>query len=108
MEYIHKNILGTTGLIHKVYPKVSTTTILDTLVISNIHNTDSCILDIFLFRGLTSTPSEKFYIIKNLTILKGTSITFDSIDIGYDNTLYDLYLELKSNASKIDLKLKTI
>ena len=107
MGYIHKHILGNLGKTQVIHPKGTTTISVDSLVISNIHSTDSCIIDLFLFNNPTVTTTEKFYIIKNLTISKGTSVVFDSTDIGYDPTIYTLYLHVNSSASTVDLKLKT-
>jgi|21_taG_2_1085346.scaffolds.fasta_scaffold20771_3 hypothetical protein len=107
MAYIHSNILSVGGTPQKLYGLVESDIVLTELTLTNINDTQSCLIDLFLYGSHTSVTGQRFYIIKNLTLFKGTSIQFDSSDIGYDNKLYDLYIQLRDSSSKLDVKLKT-
>lgn len=106
MAYTHQHIIGSSGFITKIRSIVTDTTTLQELTLSSVKDSGNCTVDLFIYGKHTSVTGQKFYIIKNLIILKGTSVTFDSSDIGYDNTLYDLYIQVANNKDALDLKLK--
>ena len=107
MAYIHKNIIGTLAKTHLIHAKTTGTDSLVELVIANVHNSLNCTIDLFIKNNPTRTTVDKYYILKNLILAKGTTLVLDSTDIGYDNKVYELYLVLHSNKDKVDLKLKT-
>tara|TARA_R100000908_G_C3752176_1_gene146688 strand:- start:1742 stop:2068 length:327 start_codon:yes stop_codon:yes gene_type:complete len=106
MAYTHQHIIGSSGFITKIRSIVTDTTTLQELTLSSVKDNGSCTVDLFIYGNHAPVTGQKFYIIKNLIILKGTSVTFDSSDIGYDNKLYDLYIQVSSNKDALDLKLK--
>ena len=105
MAYIHKNILGSVGLTQLIHSKNSQNVL--ELVITNVHNTSNCTIDLLLRGNPTPTTASKYYILKNVIIAKGTALVLDNADIGYDSKVYDLYLTLHRVQDKVDLKLKT-
>lgn len=112
MDYTYKNIKGVEGTTQLIHPKGITTSV-NSLLISNVTDLDSFKINLFIFKNSeldtnkTPTLSESYYIIKNLEIAQGTSVVFDSVDMGYDTTTHDLYLELSTRKANVDIKLET-
>ena len=105
MGYINKNIKGNQGSSQILYEASSSNTTIESLSIANVHNYNTAKVNLFIFRRPTTSTTEKFYIIKNLSILVGTTVILDASDVGYNTKEHTLYIELKEKISEVDIKL---
>jgi hypothetical protein len=105
MTYIYKNIKGTEGTSQVIYDIVNTTAIVSSISIANVHDSNHAMVNLFIFRRPTVSTTERFYIIKNLEVLTGTTVVLEEDEIGYDPKVHMLYIEVKSRVSEVDVKL---
>lgn len=84
------------------------------LSLCNVHATDSVDVDLYYYKteDNTAEPNNwddpgvteyKYYLIKNNTILKGTTLQLnDEYDITFNNSQYSLYIKLSASDSAVD------
>ena len=126
MSLIYKNITGSTEVILiDSYTNGSTSQKLDNVSLCNVHAADSVNVDLYycyiIYETQLSTdwnavpPIEStenddgsitesifiYYVIKNVTIPKGTTLNLDTLS--FDNTLYQLKIKLNNADSAVDV-----
>jgi len=126
MSLIYKNITGSTEVILiDSYTNGSTSQKLDNVSLCNVHATDSVNVDLYycyiIYEPKKSTdwnpvpPIQSidnddgsitesifiYYVIKNVTIPKGTTLNLDTLS--FDNTLYQLKIKLNNSDSAVDV-----
>ena len=122
MSLIYKNITGSTEVILiDSYTNGSTSQKLDNVSLCNVHATDSVNVDLYycytIYEPQSSTdwnavpPIQTdpdgtlniyiYYVIKNVTIPKGTTLNLDTLS--FDNTLYQLKIKLNNSDSAVDV-----
>ena len=126
MSLIYKNITGSTEVILiDSYTDGNTSQKLDNVSLCNVHAADSVNVDLYYCYTIyqkqlntdwnTTPPIEStenddgsitesifiYYVIKNVTIPKGTTLNLDTLS--FDNTLYQLKIKLNNSDSAVDL-----
>tara|TARA_R110000782_G_scaffold176268_2_gene267332 strand:+ start:267 stop:743 length:477 start_codon:yes stop_codon:yes gene_type:complete len=126
MSLIYKNITGSTEVILiDSYTNGSTSQKLDNVSLCNVHATDSVNVDLYycytIYQqqlstdwnavpaievienddGTTTESIFIYYVIKNVTIPKGTTLNLDTLS--FDNNLYQLKIKLNNSDSAVDL-----
>ena len=69
--------------------------------LANIHASDSVSVGVFL-----ANPTDNYYILKNVVIPFGVTLTLDENDIDYDTSVYNLYIKLSASDSAVDVIIK--
>ena len=65
----------------------------------NIHATDSCTIDLYIEKKLTG----KFYIVKNLVLPIGITLSFDLPNVSFKKNEYGLFVKLNAADSAVDI-----
>jgi hypothetical protein len=124
MNILYKNIIGNVPL--ELY-SLTTSFIdgynffctLDRISLCNVHLTDKAVIDLYIFRTLyndillpgaidgqttkTAIGTEKFYMIKNLSIPVGATLILEKEDIIIDYINYQIFIELNAVDSEVDV-----
>ena len=79
----------------------TSTTGVSSLNISNIHDTDSVNVDLYL-----SDDSDRYYIFKNLNMPAGSSLFFEGNEISFGRDFYSLYIKLGAAGSTVDVLIR--
>tara|TARA_R110002167_G_scaffold6548_5_gene30351 strand:- start:646 stop:1074 length:429 start_codon:yes stop_codon:yes gene_type:complete len=92
---------------------------LSNIILCNRHVADSVTLDLYLYKtemtdsrskvgengnwnSLESTESS-YYLLNNVVIPNGTTLTLDSSYLNFDRGVYDLYIKLNNADSAVDI-----
>ena len=124
MSFYH-NIVGDTAV--KLLDKSDlsnqyNTSNLTSINICNIHATDECSVDLYLYKEITSSRANEhetnnwdkynnikgvsttiYYIIKDIIIPHRGSLLLERPEIDFDNSQYSLYIKLKTSGEKADV-----
>lgn len=129
MSHLYRNITGNTAT-DLIVDKEETVSY-EYIRMCNVHASDTVDVDLYIyqkqytdnrrFRGEeldiqvgdngdwdALLYNEKiYYIIKNVTIPKGTSLVLNKDDFTFDNRFYKLYIKLSAGDSAVDVQLST-
>jgi hypothetical protein len=94
-----KKIIGSTAVV--LLDSTSNVGI-SALNISNIHNTDDAIVDLYL-----SDEDGVYYIFKNLNIPTGASIFMDDHELSFPRDIMSLYIKLNDGGSTVDVIIRS-
>ena len=79
----------------------TSTTGVSSLSLSNIHDTDAALVDLYL-----SDTDGIYYIFKNLDMPAGSSLFFEGNEISFGRDFYSLYIKLGAAGSTVDVLIR--
>ena len=75
--------------------------VINAFTIANIHDTAAASVDLFL-----ANPTDNYYIFKNLSLPAGQTVSLESKEKSFDNSVYNLFVKLGASTSVVDIILK--
>ena len=118
MATIYSNIKRNTAV--KIIPYTGQTTIIESLLISNIHASDSVNIDLYIAHETDKSRNqdlplgtswdtesnsviETYYILKNTNIPTGAALQLTKDDFSFDLSYFSVYLKLSASDSEVDI-----
>jgi hypothetical protein len=99
------NVYNITGELTQELLAVGTGKTVSSIILTNIEGTNACTVDLYIEKKL----SGKFYLMKDVSLPIGATLTNSNIGFNNDNDGYGLYIKLTKSASEtpaVDVILK--